>query len=69
MREFCDARMLSKMPSISDLSSLSIQTKIPKKHLELVAEILEHKSTSKEYRLRVKKRLFRDNLEVILCCS
>ena len=70
MREFCDSKMIYSLieegKQLTDLATLANKTKIPKKHLELVMEILNYKSSCKEYRLKVKKRLFRDNLEVFL---
>ena len=58
MREFCDAKFLLKEAAAS-----KEEGKIASHQLEKVKEILDYQPDSQEYRLRVKKRLYRQNLE------
>ena len=52
-----------------DASVLSTKSKMPMKHIERIMEIIKYQEKSKEYRLKVKKRIFRDNLEVFFIYS
>jgi hypothetical protein len=59
MREFCDAKFLLKRKKASSNG----ECKISAHQLEKVKEILDFQPDSQEYRLRVKKRLYRQNLD------
>ena len=69
LREFCDACIINKIFQENrrlNVSQLSVLCKLTKKHVERVLEILNYSENSKAYRLEVKKRIFRDHIEVTI---
>ena len=70
LREFCDACVIYKMFQENQklaISQLPALCKLTKKHVERVLEILNYCENSKSYRFGVKKRIFREYIEVTIC--